>query len=139
MRDVMLVIHFIGLAMGIGTSFAFMFLGMAGSKMNKEDGMKFMLNTLTISRMGQIGFVLLFLSGGYLMTPHWSSLTSMPLLMTKLILFLVLGALLGIIGSNARKAKQGDAEKYLGKIKPLGMLTMLVGLTIVLLAVFVFH
>lgn len=27
MRDVMLIVHFIGLAMGVGTSFAFMFLG----------------------------------------------------------------------------------------------------------------
>jgi len=40
MREAMLIIHFLGLAMGLGTSFAIMFLGIAGSKMDKEEGKK---------------------------------------------------------------------------------------------------
>lgn len=139
MKDVMLIIHFIGIAMGLGTSFAFMFLGIAASKMEKEEAQKFQLNTFAISKMGQIGLLLLLVSGGYLMTPFWASLTDNPMLMIKLTLYLVLGALIGIISAKAKKAKLGDTEKHLNAIKPLGMIAMLTGLTIVCLAVYIFH
>ena len=139
MKDVMLIVHFLGLAMGIGTSFAFMFLGMASSKMEAKEAQKFTLNTFALSKMGHIGLVLLVLSGGYLMTPYWKSLASSPLLAAKLTLVILLGALIGIISSTAKKAKQGDADVYLKRIKTLGRLSMLTGLAIVVLAVLNFH
>jgi uncharacterized membrane protein len=141
MREPMLIFHFIGLAMGLGTSFGMMFLARAASKMSKEDGQKFMLNALAMSRMGQIGLVILLLTGGYLMTANgknlWSTLMDNHMLLTKLVLFLVLGAALGIIGSKAKKAKNGDMAQ-LDKIRPFGMLALISGLAIVVLAVLVF-
>lgn len=139
MKDVMLITHFIGLALGLGTSFAFMFLGMASSKMEKAEAQKFLINSFALSKMGNIGLILLFISGGYLMTPYWSVLTHVPLLMVKLTLFLVLGGLIGYISALVKKAKQGDTEVYLQKISMLGKFAMLTGLTIVVLAVLVFH
>src|SRR5687768_13768134 len=139
MREIMLIAHFLGLAMGLGTSFAFMFLGIASSKMEKTEGQKFMVNTFALSLMGHTGIFLLIVSGLYLITPYWKILPSMPLLITKLVLVFILAALIGIITSKARKAKKGDAEKYLKQIEPLGKLSLLIGLTIVGLAVFVFH
>ena len=139
MRDVMLITHFIGLAMGLGTSLAFMFLGMATAKMEPEEAQKFQLNALSLSKMGHIGLALLIISGGYLMTPHWKALTSTPLLMIKFALVLVLGALIGIISAKARKAKQGDTAMHLKKIQPLGKLSLLTALAIVVLAVLTFH
>lgn len=139
MRDVMLIGHFIGLALGLGTSFAFMFLGIAASKMEKEEAIQFTLKAFALRTMGNIGLGLLFITGGYLMTPYWGSLLEMPVLLTKLILFIVLGALLGIIGSNAKKAAQGSPEVYLKKIQVLGKAALLVALTIVVLAVLTFH
>lgn len=135
----MLIVHFIGLAMGLGTSFAFMFLGIAASRMEKTESEKFRLNSFAISRMGHIGLTLLIISGGYLMTPYWKSLSSSPVLITKLVLVLVLAALIGIISSKARKAKKGDAEIHLKKIEPLGKIAMITALTIVVLAVYAFH
>ena len=135
----MLILHFLGMAMGLGTSFGFIFLGMASAKMNPAQGQQFQLNALSLSKMGHIGLALLLISGGYLMTPYWSNLASMPLMMAKLVLFLILGALIGIISSSARKAKQGDTEKYLKKAENLGKLSMLTALTIVVLAVLSFH
>ncbi len=41
MREVMLIIHFIGLSMGLGTSIGFMILGNVASKLAKEDAKKF--------------------------------------------------------------------------------------------------
>ena len=139
MRDVMLIIHFIGLAMGIGTSFAFMFLGIASSRMEEKEGQKFRLNTFALSKMGHIGLALLFISGGYLMTPYWKTLTTSPLLITKLVLVLALAAFIGIISSAANKAKKSDAETHLKKIESLGKLALLTGLAIVVLAVYIFH
>ncbi len=139
MRDAMLIIHFIGLAMGLGTSLAFMFLGIASAKMEKSDAMKFTLNTFALSKMGHIGLTLLVVSGIYLMTPLWSILTYMPLMMIKLALVLVLGALIGMISARARKAKTGDAETHLAAIAPLGKISLLTGIAIVILAVLIFH
>ena len=139
MREVMLIVHFIGLALGLGTSFAFMFLGMAGSKMPDEERIQFAFKTAIVSKMGQIGLVLLLLSGAHLIHPYAADLANMPLLIIKLVLFLALGALIGIISSKMKKAQKGDAEKHLKAIQTLGKFTMLIGLTIVGLAVYSFH
>ncbi len=135
----MLTVHFTGLAMGLGTSLGFMFLGIAASKMGKEEGLKFTLNSFALSRMGQIGLVLLVLSGGYLMTPYWKNLGNMPLMIAKLTLVLVLGALIGIISAAGRKARQGDAETHLKKVPTLGRFSLLTALAIVVLAVLIFR
>jgi len=78
MRVAMLSIHFLGLAIGMGTSFAFMFLGIAGSKMDNEEGKKFALNTFALGTMGHIGLAMLIISGLYLMTPYRGALAAMP-------------------------------------------------------------
>lgn len=139
MRDIMLIVHFIGLAMGVGTSFAFMFLGIAASKMDKTEGQKFTINTFALSRMGHIGLGLLIISGGYLMTPYWSILPSMPLLIIKLVLVLLLIVLIGIITTAAGKVKKGETGTNMTKIRPLGQINLIIGLAIIMLAVYVFH
>lgn len=139
MKDVMLIFHFIGLAMGLGTSFAFMFLGIAASRMDPEKGRAFMVQVFALSRMGHIGLLLLTISGVYLIWPLLPVIGEMPLLIAKLLLFLVLGALIGIISAKARKAQEGDTEAQLKAIAPLGRLSLLTTLTIVILAVLVFH
>ena len=139
MRDILLITHFIGLAMGVGTSFGFMFLGIASSKMEKEESLKFRLRAMTLSRMGYIGLGLLIISGLALMTPYWRMLPSSPLLIAKLTLVLVLATLIGIISSIGRKASKGDTEAQLKKMELLGKITMLIGITIVILAVSIFH
>ena len=138
MRTVMLIIHLLGMAMGVGTSFAFMFLGIAASKLEGEERTNFLVRSLAVGRMGHIGLVLLFISGGYLMTPYWKVLGDMPLLITKLVLFLVLGALIGIISSKAKKAGNGDLDQ-LKSIPVLGQFTMITGIVIVILAVTIFQ
>ncbi|MGK2863934.1 MAG: hypothetical protein ACSLE0_18520 [Chitinophagaceae bacterium] len=139
MREIMLIIHFIGLAMGLGTSFGFMFLGIASSKMEQTEAQKFMLNAFALTKMGQIGLVLLIVSGGYLMTPYWKTLSSTPLLIIKLVLVIVLAALIGIISATAKKAKKGDTALHLKKIRPIGQLALITALAIVILAVYIFH
>ncbi len=139
MREVMLITHFLGLAMGLGSSFAFFFLGIAGSKMEKEEGQKFALNTFAISRMGHIGLALLILSGGYLMTPYWVILGSQPLLIAKLLLVLVLVFTVSLLSVYTKRAKKGDTEANLRKIASLGKVSLLSAIAIVTLAVLIFR
>ena len=139
MREAMLIFHFLGLTMGLGTSFAHAFLGIAVSKMSADDALKFRMHSLALSRMGHVGMALLLISGLYLITPYWSTLSSMPLLILKLVLVVVLIGLISYIGSLTKKAKQGDAETQLNKMAQVGKFTLMLGLTIVILAVFIFH
>ena len=140
MKDVVLILHFIGLAMGLGTSFAIMFLSISAKKMEESEAVKFMTKATVLIRMGHTGLGVLFLSGGYLIGNYASTILSNHLLLTKLVLFVVLGALLGIIGSNAKKAQNADDPKpYLTKIGSLGKAAMLTNIAIVILAVLVFH
>lgn len=135
----MLIAHFLGLAMGLGTSFAFFFLGMARSKMEKEEGKKFALNALAMSRMGHIGLALLILSGGYLMTPYWVLLGSRPLLIAKLLLVLGLVFTVSLQSVYAKRAKKGGSKANLKKIATLGRISLLSTIAIVILAVLIFR
>lgn len=139
MRETALILHFIGLTMGLGTSFAHAFLDRIILKMDKEEAIKFRLQAMTLSRMGYIGIILLVVSGAYLILPYWSTLPSNPLLILKLVLVLVLVILILLIGRGTQEAMKGNAEKSLKKIEPLGKLTLLIGITIVALAVFIFR
>jgi uncharacterized membrane protein len=139
MREVMLILHFLGLTMGLGTGFAHAFLGAATSKMSPEEAIKFRLNSLVLSRMGHIGIGLLLISGFYMITPYWKVLSSFPLLIVKLSLVAVLIVLIALLGIATRKAKNGDAINQLKKMELLGKLTLLVGVAIVIVAVNVFH
>ena len=139
MRDLALIIHFIGLAMGLGTSLAFMFLGIASSRMEENEARKFTLNTFALSKMGHIGLTLLVISGFYLMTPYWKSLTTSPLLIAKLAFVMILIMIIGKIGFTVKKAKKADTAIHLKKIKIFGKLSLLSTLVIVVLAVYIFH
>ena len=139
MRELMLILHFVGLTMGLGTSFAHAFLGIATSKMTASEVTKFRLHSLVLSRMGNIGIVLLIVSGLYLITPYWKILPSMPLLILKLALVVILVALLTMINLLTKKAEKGDPEVQLKKMEQLGKMTLIIGSTIVVLAVYIFH
>lgn len=139
MRDFMLIMHFIGLTMALGTGFANLFLGIASSKLEPAERGKFMSNTMILMRMGHIGLGLLLLSGFYLMTPFWNALGEMPILITKLFLVALLVIMVSIITVLARKARQQGNPAMLMKLKPFGMLNFFIGITIVVLAVLSFH
>jgi uncharacterized membrane protein len=139
MKEVMLILHFLGLTMGLGTGFAHAFLGAATAKMSPDEVTKFRLHTLVLGKMGNIGITLLLISGFYLITPYWKTLSSMPLLVTKLALVAILIVLIGLISIAGKKAKNGDAERQFKKMATLGKLTLITGIAIVIVAVCVFH
>lgn len=139
MHEVMLILHFVGLAMGLGSGIGFLFLGLAAGKLSPEKRSAYLLDAFPIARMGQYGLLILVISGGYLMTPYWGVLGSLPMLIAKLILVLVLGAVIGVNSSLARKARKGNAEAIIPRMSMLGRVALLTALAIVVLAVLVFR
>jgi len=59
------------------------------------------------------------------------------LLTTKFVAVLIV--LIALISRGTQKAYQGNADKQLKKIEPLGKLTLIIGLMILIIAVNVFH
>jgi len=137
MRELMLVIHFIGLAMALGAGFANLFLGSVASKLEPAERGKFMSRLVVLGRMGQTGLGLLLLSGFGLLTPYWKVLGQMPFLIAKLSLVTLLLISVSTILILVKKANGNPA--VLAKIRPFGMLNFFLGIAIVILAVLTFH
>jgi len=139
MRESLLVIHFIGLAMALGAGFANLFLGTVASKLEPAERGSFMSKLFILGRMGQIGLGLLLLSGLGLITPFWKVIGDMPTLIAKLSLVALLLISVSRILFLASKAKKENNPALMLKIKPLGMLNFFLGIAIVILAVLTFH
>ena len=138
MREAMLILHFIGLAMGLGTSFANLFLGMASAKLPPEEAGKFRIYTMALTAMGHTGITLLIVSGFYLITPYWAVLDQMPLLILKLLLVALLVVLIVVITRISGSIKRGDMSRaYM--VPALGKIILTTAITIVIVAVLVFH
>lgn len=139
MRDLFLIIHLIGLSMAIGTGFANIFLGYAASKLEPAERGSFMSKTMILMRMGQTGLGLLLISGFYLATPYWKSISSMPTFIAKLSLIGVLIIMVIVISLTVKKAQREKNPALLAKLRPLGILNFLIGISILILAVLTFH
>ena len=139
MRETMLIVHFVGLSMALGTGFANLFLAAAAAKLDPPERGKFMLNTVALVRMGQIGLGLLLISGFYMITPYWKVLGEMPFLIAKLVLVALLIVLVSVVSIMAKKAKQANDPMMLLKVKPYGMVNFFIGITIAILAVLSFQ
>jgi uncharacterized membrane protein len=139
MRELMLVIHFIGLAMALGAGFSNLFLGTVASKLEPAERGSFMSKIMILGRMGQIGLGLLLLSGFYLATPYWKVLGDMPWLIAKLCVVALLLISVSTVIIMMNKAKKQGNPAMLAKIRPLALLNFFIGITIVILAVLTFH
>jgi hypothetical protein len=139
MRLLLLIIHFIGLAMAVGSGFANLFLGRVAAKLEPAERGSFMSKISVLGRMGQTGLALLILSGVMLATPYWKALGEMPFFAAKLGLVVVLLLSVSRVLYLLSKAKKENNPALMAKIKPLGMLNFIIGLTIIVLAVLAFR
>ena len=139
MRDVMLMIHFIGLAMGVGTSFAHAFLGKTISKLERSEAKKFRNQIRILSQMGYTGSLLLLVSGIYLILPYWPVITTLPLLILKLVLFVILMILILLINRDAGKNYKNDTDENLNRMELMGKFVLILSVVIVIVAVSIFN
>ncbi len=142
MQDFLLVIHFIGLAMGVGTSFAMMRLGIATKDLSAAERGQFFRHAIAVSKNGSIGLGLLILSGlAMLFTRGVGTVFASGGIAfhIKLTLVLVLIGFLGFSQVRLKRFRENQDLAALGSVAKLGPLMLLTGLGIVISAVLAFH
>ena len=142
MFDLLLVLHFIGLALGVGTSFAFMNLGIAAKDMPLPERALFFLKAFSLSKNGSIGLVLLIVSGVGMMLVKGSSVVMASgggFFQAKLILVVALIGFVGYMQTLMRKARKENGGPVMAKIPKVGRFGLMLGVAIIILAVLAFH
>ena len=141
MYEFLLITHFVGLAMGVGTSFAALALGRAAKDLEPAERAKFMLRASAISKNGSIGLLLLILSG----LGMWFSrgITQVltyagPPFHAKLTLVVILIAVFGYMQVLQKKAREGAGPEVTARIPKIGALLLLLGIGIIVSAVLAF-
>ena len=143
MLRVMMVLHYIGLAMGVGTGFAMVTLGFATRNLPPAERAAFMVRASALSRNGAIGLALLIASGIGLIYAHGEPMAVLAwgggFFHAKLTLVLVLILLVGYIHSLQARARRAGGGPLMARIAMLGPVTLLVGIAVVVLAVLAFR
>ncbi len=139
MRDIMLIVHILSVAIFVGASFSFFILNKVTGKWHEEIKNKFNSALLSLNYLGKTGLTLLIISGGYLMTPYWSLLGEMPLLVTKLTLVFVLLIVLVLLSIKAKKAKKSQQSGDFQKVNILQQVNLIISIAVVIMAILVFH
>lgn len=139
MREFLLILHFLGLALGLGTNFALFYLRITRSKMNSEEAKKDALRSLALGLLGNIGVILLIGSGAIMMNPYWSSLMESHILLAKLSLVVILIILMVFINLNSMKAKKEQGGQGLIVTAKLGKISLPLVISIMVLAIVFFQ
>jgi len=139
MKDLLLITHFIGLAMAVGTGFAMTTLGIVVKELQPPDRAKYMLRAFILAKLGFAGLFLLIFSGLLMLFPLWQTLSTQPLLHLKLTL-----VLLQTIGGSylmflMRRAKKEQGGPVMSSIAIFGRILFINGVLIVIVAVLLFH
>jgi hypothetical protein len=139
---VLLILHFIGLAMGVGTSFAAMALGISAKDLEPAERGKFMLRAgPAVAKNGSIGLALLLISGiGMWLTRGVSEVMAWggPAFHAKLTLIVILIGLFGYMQVLQKKAREGGGPAVMAKMPKVGGAMLLLGVSIIVCAVLAF-
>jgi hypothetical protein len=138
----LLFLHFLGLALGVGTSFANLTLGLSMSAIPPAERVPFFLRISVLGKNGSIGLALLILTGagmtllrGVHETFEWGG----PAFHAKLTLVAILSGLLGYLQVLVKRAKAEGGGPVMAKIPMVGRVMLVVGLCTVGAAVAAFH
>ena len=137
----LLFLHFIGLALGVGTSFAMLTLGAAGKDLPPEERTKFMMRVGALRKNGSIGLGLLILTGlamfilrGPAAVMAWGG----PAFHVKLTLVVILIGFFGYMQVVMKKVRLAGGGPLMAKLPKLGMIMLGLSVAIVLSAVAAF-
>jgi hypothetical protein len=142
MYDLFLLLHFIGLALGVGTGFAGLTLGLSARGMEANERTQFMLRTAVIGKNGGIGLLCLLVSGigmTAMRGVHETLIAGGPPFHLKLTLVLVMMGLLGYLQVQAKRAREAGGGPALARIATGSRIMLGLGLTVITCAVLAFH
>ena len=142
MLDFLLILHFIGLALGVGTGFAMLTLGLSTADMPPADRGAFMRRASVITRNGAIGLTLLILSGvglvlvrGVAEVMAWGG----PMFHVKLTLVAIMIGVFGYLQVLLRQSRSADGAAAAARISIVSRVMLVLGVSVVVFAVLAFH
>lgn len=142
MLDLWLILHFIGLALGVGSGFAMMTLGLSTKDMTPADRGAFMRRTSVISKNSSVGLLLLIVSGIALLLTRGVDVVMAwggPMFHVKLTLVAILIGVFGYMQVLMRKSRSADGAAAAARLPVVGRVMLLLGVSIVICAVLAFH
>ena len=137
----LLFLHFIGLALGVGTSFAMLTLGASVKDLPPEERGKFMLRAGALRKNGSAGLGLLILSGlamFLLRGPPAVMAWGGPAFHVKLTLVVLLIGFFGYMQTVMKKVHAAGGGPLMAKLPKLGAIMLVLNIAIVLSAVIAF-
>jgi uncharacterized membrane protein len=137
----LLFLHFIGLALGVGTSFAMLTLGASTKDLAPDERAKFMLRAGALRKNGSIGLGLLILTGlamfllrGPAAVMAWGG----PAFHLKLTLVVILIGFFGYMQVLMKKIRLAGGGPLMAKVPKLALIMLVLSVAIVLSAVVAF-
>jgi hypothetical protein len=136
-----LFLHFLGLALGVGTSFAMLTLGAAARDLAPEDRTKFMLRVGALRKNGSYGLALLILTGlamfimrGPAAVFAWGG----GAFHLKLTLVVILCGFFGYTQSLTKKIREAGGGPLMAKLPKISLIMLVLSVAIVASAVAAF-
>jgi len=139
---VLLMLHFVGLALGVGASFALFALRKASAELAPEERTKFMLRAASVSKNGSYGLLLLLVSGFgmfFMRGPGAVMAAGGPAFHAKLTLVVILCGVVGYSQALAKRAREAGGGPALAKLPAVSNAVLLLGVAIVIAAVIAFQ
>lgn len=134
-------LHFVGLALGVGASFALLTLGGAASDLSPEERTKFLLRSSAVRKNASYGLGLLILSGlgifilrGPAEVMRWGG----GAFHLKLTLVVILIGLFGYTQVVAKKVRLAGGGPLMAKLPTLGKILLALSIAIIASAVAAF-
>ncbi len=125
--------------MGFATGFGNMIMAGIIAKATPEERRALMKFPPAIARVGDVGLVLLWLTGLTLVFVKWGGFGNMPgLFHAKLTAVVLMTLLIGFVHSQAKGIAAGDAAA-IGRVEIAGKSIFLLAVTAVVLAVWTFN
>jgi uncharacterized membrane protein len=142
MYDFLLILHFIGLALGVGSGLAQVTLAFATRNLEPPERATFMMRASALRKNGSYGLLLLVASGlGFIALRGWATIAIRGggFFHAKLTLVVILLGLFGYAQVLGKKAREQGGGPAMGKLMLLGRVMPSLALLIIVLAVLAFH
>jgi len=139
MNKALLVFHLLGLAMGLSVPFSNMIMGMLIDKATPNEKAVLARFPQAMTRVGDIGLVLLWVTGPAMLFMKYDGFAGMPWTFhVKLTAVIALTLCVGYIHSQMKRAFSGD-QAALARVRNVGKIALLSALTALVFAVLTFE
>jgi hypothetical protein len=136
------MIHFIGLALGVGATFAALTLRGGSANLEPAEREKFLVRTMVLSKNGSYGLLVLLLSGlgmFFMRGPAAVMAAGGPALHAKLTLVVVLCGLVGYSQALGKRAREAGGGPQLAKLHSVRLAILATAVAIIVAAVIAFQ